>query len=160
MKKEVNNSKTTLKTPFRGLGGNPYKKGAMFEGASHIIFENAKHLRKNMTHAETVLWMHLKQGISSCKFRRQHPLRLYIADFYCHKARLIIETDGAIHNQPEIIESDMVRQKDLIDWGYYVLRFSNQEVLHQPEKVLEIITEKLNELLNIQKQNASSKEGV
>lgn len=132
----------------------------MFEGASHIIFERAKELRKNMTHTETVLWMHLKKGINGCKFRRQHPIGLYIADFYCHKARLIIETDGTIHKKPEIIESDKKKEKDLLDWGYAVLRFKNAEVINHPEKVLDLITKKLTELLFTQKLNASPNDGV
>ncbi len=69
-----------------------------YEDVSHSIFANAKHLRKNMTDAETVLWMYLKEGINGLKFRRQHPIGIYIADFYCHKARLIIEIDGERHN--------------------------------------------------------------
>src|SRR5580765_7230356 len=81
---------------------NPYKEGGMFEGASHLIFGNAKHLRKNMTVAQTVLWMHLKKGINGFKFRRQHPIGLYIADFYCHKAKLIVEVDGLVHSEPEV----------------------------------------------------------
>jgi very-short-patch-repair endonuclease len=75
---------------------NPYKPGGMFEGASRLIFANAKHLRKNMTATETVLWMYLKVGIDGFKFRRQHPIGLYIADFYCHKAKLIVEVDQFI----------------------------------------------------------------
>ena len=74
----------------------------MFEGASHLIFANAKHLRKNMTDAETVLWMQLKKGINNFIIRRQHPIGLYIADFFCHKLKLIIEVDGLIHNEPNI----------------------------------------------------------
>ena len=74
----------------------------MFEGASHLIFANAKHLRKNMTDAETVLWMYLRLGMNGLRFRRQHPIGLYIADFYCHKLKFIIEADGSIHNEPDI----------------------------------------------------------
>jgi very-short-patch-repair endonuclease len=52
---------------------NPYKTGGMFEGASHLIFENAKQLRKNMTEAEKLLWLHIKEGLCGFKIRRQHP---------------------------------------------------------------------------------------
>ena len=92
---------------------NPYKQGGMFEGASHLIFANAKYLRKNMTATETVLWMHLKNGINGFKFRHQHPIGLYIVDFYCHKAKLIVEIDGLVHNEPEVKRSDDIRQKEL-----------------------------------------------
>jgi cyclase len=149
------------KAPFRGFGGkNPYKQGGMFEGASHFIFVNAKHLRKNMTDAETVLWIHLKKGLNGSKFRRQHPIGIYIADFYCHKAKLIIEVDGSIHNEIEIIASDKKRQRELEDLGYSVIRFTNQQVIKQGDKVISSITKTLTDIFNNQKQNASSKDGV
>ena len=66
---------------------NAYKSGGMFEGASHIIFENAKQLRKNMTDTEKFLWSYLKKGINGLKIRRQHPIGQYIADFYCHEVK-------------------------------------------------------------------------
>jgi len=125
----------------------------MFEGASHIIFENAKHLRKNMTDAEKVLWMYLKVGIAGLKFRRQHPIGLYIADFYCHKVKLIIEIDGSIHNEKLIKEQDEIRQKDLENWGYTIIRFTNLQAMKQGEKVVTIISEKISEINNLQKQN-------
>ena len=49
---------------------NPYKQGGMFEGATYLIFENAKQLRNNMTEAERILWTHLKEGVSGYKIRR------------------------------------------------------------------------------------------
>ena len=129
----------------------------MFEGASPALFEMAKQLRKNMTDAEIVLWMYLKKGISKLKFRRQHPIGIYIADFYCHKAKLIIEVDGSIHNRADIKEADKTREQDLRNWGYSVIRFSNQQVLLKTDKVISTITTYIN---NIQSQNASSDNGV
>ena len=129
----------------------------MFEGASHLIFANAKYLRKNMTAAETVLWMHLRKGINGFKFRRQHRIGLYIADFYCHKVKLIVEVDGLIHNEPEVKQSDNIRQKELEAWGYNLIRFINQEVNEKPEEVIKIITEKILQLINLQKQNTLQK---
>ena len=125
----------------------------MFEGASHLIFANAKHLRKNMTAAETALWMHLKKGINGFKFRRQHPIGLYIADFYCHEAKLIVEVDGFVHSEPEVKQSDDSRQKELETWGYTIIRFINQEVSEKPEEVIKIITDKISYLNNLQKQS-------
>jgi len=132
---------------------NPYKQGGMFEGASHLIFANAKHLRKNMTEAETILWTHLKKGVNKFKIRRQHPIGLYIADFYCHKTKLIIEVDGSIHNKSGVKESDMERQKELERWGYSIIRFTNQQVIEKPEEIIKIISEKISQLINLQKQN-------
>jgi cyclase len=128
---------------------NPYKAGGMFEGASHLIFANATLLRKNMTEAEKALWVHLKAGINGLKIRRQHPIGNYIADFYCHKAKLIIEIDGEIHNDPAVQKIDVQREKDLKSLGYNVIRFSNEEVYKDPEKVLKEIEIKISELNTI-----------
>lgn len=125
---------------------NPYKPGGMFEGASHLIFENAKTLRENMTAAEINLWMYLRKGVNGFKFRRQHPIGIYIADFYCHKAKLIIELDGSIHNIEEVIKNDEERQKELERWGYFVIRFKNKQIKQKPEEVIKIITEKISQL--------------
>ena len=116
----------------------------MFDGASHLIFENAKQLRKNMTAAVTVLWMHLKAGINRYKFRRQHPIGLYIADFYCHKAKLVIEVDGSSHSVDEVKKNDKEKESYLIHNGYLVLRFTNKAVMTQVEIVLEKIKSVLN----------------
>ena len=133
----------------------PYKKGGMFEGANYLLFENAKNLRKNMTVAETVLWMHIKAGIDGLKFRRQHPIGLYIADFYCHRAKLIVEVDGSIHDLIEVSKEDKIRQQELESWGYKVIKFSNEQVLKEIEIVLETIKQTI-----LQKQNASTKVGM
>ena len=132
---------------------NPYKSGGMFEGASHLLFENAKYLRKNMTASEMALWLHLREGINGFNIRRQHPIGLYVADFYCHKVKLIVEVDGSIHNQDDIKETDRIRENDLKKWGYTVIRFANEEVMQKPEEVIEIIKQKILQLNNFQKQN-------
>lgn len=132
---------------------NPYKQGGMFEGASHLIFKNAKELRKNMTAAEMVLWLHLREGLNGLKFRRQHPIGLYIADFYCHKVKLIIEIDGSIHKQEEVKENDKIRETELQKWGYKIIRFSNEEVMQKLEYVVNTISQKIIELNNLLKQN-------
>lgn len=116
----------------------------MFEGALHTVFTNAKQLRNTMTDAETVLWMHAEAGVAGCKFRRQHPIGLYIADFYCHKAKLIIEVDGSIHNLPDVKKIDEEKENYLIRNGYTVLRFTNKEVMTSLETVLQKITQTVN----------------
>ena len=118
----------------------------MFEGASPVIFENAKHLRKKMTDAEQVLWYYLKAGINGFKFRRQHPIGIYIADFYCHKVKLIIEVDGSIHNQPEVMESDEIRQRDLEDWGY---------TDHQDLLIKQVIQLNAKEVMSLNRRNSN-----
>jgi len=117
-----------------------------------LIFGMAKELRKNMTSSENALWFYLKGGINGLKFRRQHPIGIYIADFYCHHVKLIIEIDGSIHNEIEIIDSDKIRQKELEELGYTVIRFTNEQVKIELEKVLseiELTIEKLFNQLNL-----------
>lgn len=114
-------------------------KSKMFLGANSLIFQNAEALRNNMIPSETLLWGHLKGNQLGTKFRRQHPLGIYIADFYCHQHKLVIEVDGSIHHLPEIIQNDLEKQSFLEEQGLKVLRFTNQQVFNQLEKVLESI---------------------
>ena len=135
---------------------SPYKKGGMFEGASFLLFEKAKDLRKRMTKAEEILWMHLKKGISGYKFRRQHPIATYIADFFCSRLKLIVEVDGSVHNISEVISNDITRQTDLENLGYTIIRFTNVEIFEQVDKVLNKISESVNNIIN----NKTLKNGV
>jgi cyclase len=114
-------------------------KKQMFLGAGHLIFKNAEALRNNLTQAEMLLWGHLKGSQLGVKFRRQHPLGIYIVDFYCHQHKLIIELDGSIHHLPEIAKHDAERQTSLELDGFKVLRFRNDQIFNQLEKVLETI---------------------
>jgi cyclase len=111
----------------------------MFFGASKLIFENAKALRKNMTDAENILWGYLKAKPNGFKFRRQHPLGIYIADFYCHKLKLVIELDGSIHDNDDVKLNDEIRQKLIEEDGITVVRFKNEEVMNNIQNVLKII---------------------
>jgi very-short-patch-repair endonuclease len=124
---------------------SPFKEGGMFNEAHPLIFEKAKALRKNMTEAEKVLWGYLKGGLNGFKFRRQHPIGVYIADFYCHPVKLIIELDGKIHDRPEVKLLDEQRETDLRRWGYEVIRFTNEELFQNIEKVLLTIKLKVDE---------------
>ncbi|MBI2729205.1 MAG: DUF559 domain-containing protein [Sphingobacteriales bacterium] len=123
----------------------------MFNEAGHLIFELAKDLRRNMTDAEMLLWGYLKNGVKGLKVRRQHPLGIYIADFYCHKIKLIIELDGSVHEKLEVKEYDKKREDDLISWGYKVKRFKNEEVMAATDKVLDEINSIVENLLNSSK---------
>ena len=110
---------------------------SMFKGASPQIFRNAEQLRNNMTIAEKLLWEELKgKKFNGLKFRRQHPIQSYIADFYCHKLKLIIEIDGGYHNSEKQIENDNERTEILEFNGLEVIRFSNKEVVNNLNYVL------------------------
>lgn len=108
----------------------------MFLGANNLIFENAKELRKNLTNAELILWEYLKQKPFGCKFRRQHPLGNYIADFYCHKVKLVIEIDGDVHDNLDVKRQDEVKEKDLKEAGLSVVRFRNEVVIREIESII------------------------
>jgi imidazole glycerol-phosphate synthase subunit HisF len=122
-----------------------YVKKKMFYGASWLLFERAKKLRENMTGAEVVLWEYLRQHPLGYKFRRQHPVGIYIVDFYCHKLKLVKEVDGSIHGEPEVRDADIERQRQLELDGLKVMRFTNEEVLKKKEIVIEEIHLLINE---------------
>ena len=120
-----------------------YKKDGMFAGAHPLVFARAEELRKSMTHAEELLWFHLKQKPGGVKFRRQHAYGPYIFDFYCHKAKLVIEIDGSIHDLEEVKKNDTIRQKTIEDGGLRMIRFKNEEVIRDAENVVSIILSKV-----------------
>ncbi|MBW4622611.1 MAG: DUF559 domain-containing protein [Cyanosarcina radialis HA8281-LM2] len=99
------------------------------------ILQRARELRKQQTSAEELLWECLRdRRFLKAKFRRQHNIGKYIADFYCHAALLAIEVDGAVH------DSQLVGDADRDEWmqshGLKVLRFRNDEVFDELEQVL------------------------
>ena len=110
----------------------------LFYGAGPQIRDYAKELRKDMTRCERILWNELRnRKISNCKFRRQHPIDIFIADFYCHKKKLVIEVDGEIHEKQK--EYDIGRDAEMEDYGITVVRFKNEEVENELSNVLDKI---------------------
>lgn len=77
------------------------KDRKMFYGAQRNIFRKAFMLRHNETVAEKILWQKLNKNQLGVRFKRQHPIENFIADFYCHAARLVIEVDGSSHTIQE-----------------------------------------------------------
>jgi very-short-patch-repair endonuclease len=119
----------------------------MFYGAKGDIFEVASILRKNMTLAELVLWKKLKdRNLFKAKFRRQHPINIFIVDFYCHECKLAIEIDGEIHKNIDIKNYDTRRVSELEKYGIRILRFTNNQVLFNIEAVITNILNELNVL--------------
>ena len=113
-------------------------KKPRIRGTTPFIEEAAKRLRKNMTPAEMHLWSALKgKQLAGLKFRRQHPVGNFILDFYCPACKLVVEVDGEIHNYQ--IDRDRARTSKLEEYGYKVLRFSNEQVSNRlPEVLAEI----------------------
>jgi len=114
----------------------------------------ANRLRKEMTKAEACLWKYVLRAkkLRGFQFRRQRPVLNYIADFMCMELMLIIEVDGITHHWEETIKKDEIRQKDLEDAGFTVIRFSDEEILNRIQVVCDYledcIEKKLNQQLN------------
>jgi cyclase len=103
-------------------------KENMFYGASNLIFQRAEELRNTMTPAEEILWKEIHINEWKLKFRRQHPIALYVVDFYCHALKLVIELDGSVHDDGEVKRNDTKREQHLKELGLTVLRFKNEDV--------------------------------
>ena len=98
----------------------------------------AKELRKNMTYEERELWYKFLRQYS-VRFLRQKVINNYIVDFYCSKAALIIEIDGGQHYDDEALKNDELRDKELENLGYKVLRFTNTDIKNHFEEVCFVI---------------------
>lgn len=99
--------------------------------------EFRRQLRKQMTPAEARLWTLLRnRQVKGSKFRRQHTIGTYTVDFICESARLIIELDGNAHDNVGSQQYDFERDEWLKANGYRVLRFSNRELVHHPDRVI------------------------
>ena len=102
----------------------------------------ARQMRHAPTPAENALWQRLRRkGVGEVGFRRQHPIDRFIVDFYCHKALLVVEVDGSIHDYT--VEEDAIRQEFLESLGLRVIRFSNADVLQNLDGVLVVIAEEV-----------------
>jgi very-short-patch-repair endonuclease len=114
----------------------------LHNNANPKLYEYGRALRQEKTQAEEFLWERIRnKKLSGLKFRRQHPLLNYIADFYCHEKKLVIEVDGAVHAKEANAEYDKGRTSELTELGVTVIRFWNDEVMIDIEKVLARIKE-------------------
>lgn len=113
---------------------------------AHILKNNARNNRKTPTIAEDILWQMLRKNALGCRFRRQMPIGDYIADFCCLEKHLVIEVDGGYHNHPEQRREDIIRSNKLNKFGFYVLRFTNEEVTNCLDDVISKIQEFINKI--------------
>jgi len=107
----------------------------------------AREMRRNPTEAEVFFWEKVRgRKLFGLKWNRQFVveclfdstvMKYYIADFHCHQFKLIIELDGPIHL--EQLDDDLMRTEDLIQYGFKVLRFTNDQVLNHWDEVEEIL---------------------
>ena len=115
------------------------KKLRQFRGGYQVSGRKdlARELRKKQTAAEQLLWEILRNSnVLGFKFRRQHQIGAYVADFYCREAEIVIECDRPIHDRVEVWNHDEKRDCYLVGQGLRVLRFSNDRVLHETEAVI------------------------
>ena len=108
-----------------------------------LLKENAKNNRHNQTEAEYVFWGLVRANGLGEKCRRQYVIGQYIVDFFFRKSMLIVELDGGYHFTEEQQEEDTIRQDWLEHQGYKVLRLTNEQILFDTNKSLEIIKQYL-----------------
>ena len=111
-----------------------------------ILKENAKENRKHQTEAEAALWEVLRANQLGEKFRRQHVIGDFIVDFVALNSKLVIEVDGAYHNNAEQMEADKLRSEFLNEAGFKVLRFTNEQVLQDTDNTIKEIKANLKAL--------------
>lgn len=122
----------------RGEGSKPSPSG---RGLGEGLIKRARELRQLSTTPEQKLWAILRnRQMQGYKFRRQHPLLTYVADFFCKELKLVVEVDGETHATEEAIRKDTVRTAALQKIGYHVVRFTNQEIMQNLEGVYETLT--------------------
>lgn len=94
-----------------------------------------KSLRQNQTRAEQLVWAGLRNKRNGYRFRRQFQILNYITDFCCIKLKLIIELDGCVHEDDDVYDEDLIRQKELEKRGFKIIRYTNNQVYKQLESV-------------------------
>jgi very-short-patch-repair endonuclease len=105
---------------------------------NETLKSNSRRLRKEMTKEESLLWYNFLSKYP-IRFRRQYIIGNYIVDFYCHKAKLVVELDGSQHCETQTILYDKTRTDYLESQGLLVLRISNLDILRQFEDVCSFI---------------------
>ena len=126
-----------------GIAGNAAKALDRYQTARpdtyQLLKELAKQHKQMPTEAERCLWEMLRSKNLGKKFRRQHIIGEFIVDFVCMEDHLVIEVDGAYHKNRQQNIEDKLRENILREYGYHVLRFSNEEVINAPDMVIEKI---------------------
>lgn len=116
----------------------------------NLLIDRAKSMRGKPTEAESIMWNLIRAKKIGYKFRRQHPIDIFIPDFVCLEYKLIIEIDGEYHLTEEQFELDNARTHILNELGYKIIRFSNKEVISNPQYISECILNELQKIKNYQ----------
>jgi len=110
-----------------------------------LLKDFAQRNKQFPTDAERLLWEFIRAKQLSVKFNRQHIIGDYIVDFVCVEKKLVIEVDGGYHSEYEQIKKDELRTERLNMMGFSIIRFSNEEVITDIWRVINIIKSRLNE---------------
>ncbi len=152
----ASNIDASTKAPSQGEGDGSMGFGYLWADPTTypLLKEYALNHRNKPTDAEAALWELVKsKKLEGFKFRRQHIIGNYITDLVCLDKRLVIEIDGLIHQLPENKESDIIRTEWLNEKGFKVIRFTNDEVLSNTDKTLELILTNLKQQPSLKETN-------
>lgn len=127
--------------PRYGEGDRAQRGGGGYPHMRRPVTYTARKLRRQMTLPEVLLWERLRSGKTGAKFRRQHPVGSYVADFCCLPLRLIVEIDGKAHDMGTNPQRDIARDRILTENGYTVLRISASDVLNDMDRVIDMIAQ-------------------
>jgi very-short-patch-repair endonuclease len=112
----------------------------LHKGAIGKLYQYGRELLQSSTKVEKILWEYLRnRNLDGLKFRRQHPIDKFIADFYCHEKKLVVELDGAVHDDKMNAQYDEARTYELKGSGITVIRFRNSKVENNISFVLDEI---------------------
>ena len=160
-KKLMNSFDTSPQTPLqrRGASGDSDTPGYITNSADQWKYSSglAKFNRQHPTEAEEKLWEEVRnRKLAGFKFRRQHPIEAYIPDFVCLEKKLVVEVDGAYHNDEEQRKNNEFRTLTLKKNNYQLIRFTNEDVLNKTNWVLDEIKKAL--LLETDSPSSSERE--
>ncbi len=134
--------------PFTGKDARRAERGSYkmaYPDRVAILKENARKNRLVLTDAEKILWEYLRRNALGVRFRRQFIIGDFIADFACIEKRLVVEVDGLYHLTDEQMEEDRKRTYHISQLGYRVIRFTNEEIMTDINKVITNIKKNLYE---------------
>ena len=119
----------------------------MYYGAAMALFKFAEKMRYAPTEGEKAMWKILREEpFSEYKFRRQHPVKTFIADFYSHRLQMVVEIDGGYHLDKHQKEYDDFRDEDMAAINIAVIRFTNESVIQKPESVSKRLLNEIDQL--------------
>ncbi len=155
IKFKIQNSKSNIASPPNPLSQGEWEQESLTFNLKpnqysadkskwkHLL-ELSRDGRKNQTEAEEILWQALRNNQTGYKIRRQHAIEGFIADFVCIPKMTVIEVDGGYHSEEEQKDYDQQRTQYLEEFGFTVIRFTNEDVIKNTNKVVTEITEYLN----------------